>query len=462
MCRQNGKSTLIAALQICHLIFDQNRFHNQVHGVFYSNKWDQAYDLFKKAKDMIEDCKLTDKLGLITYKNYITDVSRRNQIKPIPSNSQTVDGMRITMLAGDEIATSQSSNLSLVLKSGIIQNKNTLEFLITTASINRNTSYGFTIYNDYKKQLLAGTVPDHCLPMIFEPNEKDKPGDLIAWKRANPLLTAGVFKSHEFRQAYIDSKKSFDEAVNFKTKILNQYDSSSDRFVSDADIDRAMLKEPYEFDKNEQVFIGIDDTLKKDLGAITLLQRKGRIFYVDTIFFSTIQRINHMTKHVRSPFYINGVKEGKLIPMGDTVKDGEKLVAYLQKQYIDVYDMSIEKATYDNTSFSAGLFNDLKERFEDLFCTDTTIAKTKMATSMVWSLFVSGKIKINPNSLMRYSLSCGYYKTSGAGNMQLERKDITREDDGLKSLVYAFSGAFNSRLDFFLEEFGNVEQQTNE
>ena len=452
--RQNGKSLLIAALQICHLIFDRERFKNQINGIFYSSSYKQAHDLYKKAFTMIKDADLEKFLGLQCLQSYIRDYSERNILKPITTSFKTADGMRSTFLAGDEVATARNSNLSLVLKSGIIQKKNAIEMLITTASTDSNSSYGYSIYSEYKKQLESGTVPEHCLPMIFEPNEKDKPDNPLTWKRANPLLTAGVFKEHEFRQAYIDSEKSIEEGVSFKTKTLNQYASSSDSFLEDEEITDAIQSEPYTFNPLKQVFIGIDDTIKKDLGAITILQFNDGLWYADTTFFAPRTRIDHMVKRVRSPYYVKAYKEGKLVAMGDSIKDSNLLMDYFKNNYINKYDTVIKKIVYDNASFSADVFNELKSKFASKFCTDTIVSKTRMATHMTQSVFKKRQIKINPNSMMRYSLSCGYYTIGAAGYMQIVRKDLSRENDGLMSLLYAYSGVFASNIRFYLDQFG--------
>ena len=126
--RQNGKSTLISCVMLCHMIFDAKRFNNAILGIFYSATFQQALDLYAKAVRMLKDSKLDKPLGLLCHKEQIIDTDRRNELRPITSAYSSADGARATMLAGDEIATHKNSKLSLVLKSGIDKTKMLLSY----------------------------------------------------------------------------------------------------------------------------------------------------------------------------------------------------------------------------------------------------------------------------------------------------------------------------------------------
>ena len=173
------------------------------------------------------------------------------------------------------------------------------------------------------------TLSDHALPLIFEPNEGDKADDPLTWKRANPLLADNIFQMEGYRTAYEDSQKGLEEQINFKIKILNQYEAGSDSYLSIDQIDDAMLEERIDMDPNIYCWVGIDDTIRKDLGAITTIQLREGIWYVDTKFFSTHKRIDYMTRVRRLAIYIKAVEDGDLIPMGNETKDSDMLMKYI-------------------------------------------------------------------------------------------------------------------------------------
>ena len=252
--RQNGKSVFVGAWAICHFILDTELFNNQILGIFYSNNFEQAHTLFSKASRMIKEAGLDKSFSIKTMKNVITDPRRFNRLEPITSNHKTSDGKRCTAIFGDEIATAKNSKLALILRSGIVQNVNAMEVLITTASTDLDKSFGYQLHEGYKTALEANEVDDHCLPLIFEPDVNDEASNPLAWSKANPLLADGVFSISGYEKAYQDSNKGWDEQINFKTKILNQYAASSDSFLDNREIDDAMLKEPLEFDKGIDVY----------------------------------------------------------------------------------------------------------------------------------------------------------------------------------------------------------------
>ena len=138
--------------------------------------------------------------------------------------------------------------------------------------------------------------------------------------------------------------------------------------------------------------------------------------------------------------------------MGVETKDGKKLMAYLHKNYVEKYDLALVRMTYDNVAYSADLLNAFKDRYGDLMCTDTTPQKTRISIGMVKGWFMRREIRINPNALMAYSLSCSNYRITPAGYLQLVRDESKREDDGCKSLIYAVSGMIASNPSFYFEK----------
>ena len=452
--RQNGKSVFVGAWGICHFVFDLEKFHNQILGIFYSNNYDQAHALYSKASRMLQDSGLDRELSLKVGAKGITDESKRNFLQPITSNHRTADGKRCTAIFGDEVATARNSKLALVLRSGIEQNANAMEVLITTASTDLDKSLGYKLHDGYKNALEHKEVADHCLPLLFEPDPNDKMDDPLTWAKSNPLLADGVFSIKGYEQAYQDSNKSWDEQISFKTKILNQYVANSDSYLDDKEIQDAMLPEPLGFRMDKDVYIGIDDTLRKDLGCITMIQERDGIWYVDSKFFATNKRIDYHTKIIRSSTWYDALSDGHVIPMGQEQKDSDMLMSYLKEHYLTKYDRRIRKIEYDAVSYSAKLMNDMRRKYGEVFGVDTYPAKTKLAVNMCKSLFIRREIKINPNPLMAHSLGVMKSKMTNAGYEMLVRDEVNRADDGGKSLVYAMSGVIAVDPDFYLDKFG--------
>ena len=211
-----------------------------------------------------------------------------------------------------------------------------------------------------------------------------------------------------------------------------------------------MLATPYKFDPEVPCFMGIDDTVKKDLGCLVYIQFVEGILYVESKFFAPQKQTDLMIRQVRSCTYEEAVKTGGLVVMGDEAKDSDMLMELID----DIGKrLSFLKIEYDNADYSSSHLDEYKKKFGEVFGTDTTPSKTRIATSKLRGLFMRRKIKINPNPLMRYSLSCGRYRISNAGYLQIARENEARENDGLMALLYAFSGIISADLPFFLDKF---------
>lgn len=195
--RKNGKTTLMAALELYMLIADREGAP-QIYNVATSK--DQAslgygaavrmYKLSKRMKKLL-------RVGIVKERaqDGIINDSNLGYITALSSNTTHLDGLDVHCGVIDELSALRVRDVFDLVRQGMGSRSNPMLISITTNGFVRNNI--FDSEYDYAAKWLAGDVDDdRFLGFIYELDDRDEYEDEAAWPKANPGL--GTIKKLEY------------------------------------------------------------------------------------------------------------------------------------------------------------------------------------------------------------------------------------------------------------------------
>lgn len=212
VARKNGKTSLVAALELYMLVAD-GEGSPQIYNT--ATNLDQATLGFNAAYKMVRQSgeiaahvkKRTDQLYCDMSFGYI---------KPLASNTGTLDGLDVHCGVLDEIHAMKDRDIYDLLKQGTAARVQPLIIQITTNGFVRGAIFDDQ-YN-YAAKLLDGDVEDdRFLPWIYELDERDEWKVEKAWGKANPGL--GTIKSKDYLR---NSVKKAKQDKSYKPTVMTK------------------------------------------------------------------------------------------------------------------------------------------------------------------------------------------------------------------------------------------------
>lgn len=267
--RKNGKSSLAAAIELYMLMAD-GEGAPQIYNV--ATKKEQAELAFNAAlKMMRQSKKLLHHLNKRNEDIYCP--SNMGFIKPLSSNTGSLDGLDVHCAVLDEVAAMKDRDLYDLIKQGMSAREQPLLLQISTNGFVRGGI--FDSQYDYAKQWLDGEITDErFLPFIYELDDRDEWKDEKCWVKANPGL--GTVKKLEALRGYVQKAK--DDPSFRPTVMTKDFNLPENTAVAWLDFDEAVNEET--FDWREMGFryciVGFDASDTIDLTAAqALMMRPG-------------------------------------------------------------------------------------------------------------------------------------------------------------------------------------------
>ena len=198
--RKNGKTTETSCIELDMLVND-GEGSPQIYNIATAR--DQAKLGFDACHKMQQQSPLLQKY----IRKRATDLYyQRNlgYIKPLASNTNSLDGLDIHCGVIDELAAIKNRDLYDLVKQGMGARRQPLLFCITTNGFVRNGI--FDAQYQYAADILSGKIKnEHFLPFIYELDSPDEWDNEDAWIKANPGL--GTIKSLDFLRECVQKAK---------------------------------------------------------------------------------------------------------------------------------------------------------------------------------------------------------------------------------------------------------------
>lgn len=260
IARKNGKTALIAALVLCHLVGPEAVPNGEVFSA--ANDREQASQVFKVAAQMVRaDPDLSMMLKVVDSTKVISCYSNGSFYKAMSAEAGTKHGLNPTVVIFDELAQAKSRELYDVLDTSMGARAEPLFITISTQSndpehiLSKLIDDGLNAKDPTTVCHLYAVPDDH--PDIFSPK---------AWKLANPAL--GDFRSLKDFKALADRAKRMPaEEPKFRNLYLNQRYNAASPLISRKDW--KACEGGADLVDGEDVYLALDCASTNDLGALT-------------------------------------------------------------------------------------------------------------------------------------------------------------------------------------------------
>lgn len=187
--RKNGKSELVAALAIYHLIGD-GEMGAKVYGAAYDRG--QARVIFDVAAQMVRnDPELLRRIKVTSSRSTMGHLRSASVYQAISKESANKHGLNASAILIDEYHTFENNELFTVLTTSQSARSQPVRIIITTAGEMKRKGKITPAYERHRyaeKVMKDPDIDPTFLPIIFCADKDDDPFAKETWKKANPAL----------------------------------------------------------------------------------------------------------------------------------------------------------------------------------------------------------------------------------------------------------------------------------
>ena len=437
--RKNGKTTLLAAINLYMLIGD-GEGAPECYNIATAR--DQAMKGFTECLNMVRQSPLLAK-HIRKRQSDLYCPLNLGYLKALASNTNSLDGLNVHNAIIDELAAIKNRDIYDLMKQAMssISRKQPMLWCITTNGFVRNSI--FDSQYEYASGVINGKIrDDRFLPLIYEldsKNEWDKPE---MWIKANPGL--GTIKSEKELTDFVEKAKS-DPAfkATVMVKDFNMIENDTAAWLS---WDQLNNEETFEYSKGGFSYLigGMDAADSVDLNAakaICMRPEDDRLYILQKYWIPERKLEEMKNRHSKddAPYdiwYNRGLLE--VVP-GNKVNKRVFLDWFLELQ--DVYDIYPLYIGYDPWHIDDSLLL----QFQNAFGKNAMIPVRQGAATLSAPMkelaadFDTKRIIYNNHPIDKYCLVNTYVKTDINGNIQPDKGRNERlRIDGTAALLDAY------------------------
>jgi phage terminase large subunit-like protein len=266
--RGNGKSTLLAALSLWHLLTRPN-----ARIAVGAASREQASVLFDIAREMASYPEIAKRVT-ITRREIRTDTG---WIKVVSSDGPKQHGLILTLAIVDELHAHRNDELYLAFRTGLMKVPDSQMWTITTAGIGEESALGSLRARarklpDIKRKgpFTYATGPNFGM-MEWALSETADIDDMQAAKSVNPASWMTVEKLVEQREAVHE--------IAFRRYHLNQWVAAQAPWIT-GDVWDTCSDEP-EIPEGSEVILGVDASIRHDTTCVAMVRRVRDIYHAE-------------------------------------------------------------------------------------------------------------------------------------------------------------------------------------
>lgn len=262
IARKNGKTTLIAALVLVHLVGPESIKNGEIYSA--ANERDQAALVFKVCRQIIEaDDELSQYCEILSSTKTIRATFNGSIYRAISKESGTKHGFNPTVVIYDELSQSKNRQLYDVLDTSMGARREPLFFVISTQSNDPQH-----ILSQLIDDGLRGNDPAILCHLYSVPEDTKDVFDEKCWGQANPALDD--FRSLEdMRTASRQAQRLPSFESSFRNLFLNQRINLESPLISRSEW--TACESENSLGLGEKIYLGLDLSSTTDLCALVAI-----------------------------------------------------------------------------------------------------------------------------------------------------------------------------------------------
>lgn len=429
IARKNGKSALIAALMLAHLVGPEAVQNAQL--VSGAMSRDQAALVFNLAAKMVQLSPLLSKeIRIVPSGKRLIGLPLNTEYRALAADGKTAHGLSPVLAILDEVGQVRGSQSDFVDAITTSQGAHAAPLLLVISTQAASDADLLSIWLDDAK---ASKDPRIVCHLYAAPEGCDLL-DESAWTAANPALDE--FRSRD------DLAEQMKQAVRMpsmgnsvRNLLLNQRVSTDAPFVS-PDVWKENAAEPEPFDG--PVFGGLDLSARNDLTALVLAGKVGGVWQARSFFWTPQQGLHDRAKRDRAPYDLY-VEQGFLRATPGATVDYEVVAAEiaeiagdidLQAIAFDRWRIDLLQKELDRLGVSLPLVP-FGQGFKDM----------SPALDTLEAELLNGRIAHGMHPVLTMCAANATTVRDPAGNRKLDKTRATGRIDGMVALAMAMGAA---------------------
>lgn len=275
--RKNGKSGLIAALLLAHLVGPEAVQNSQIISGAMSR--DQAALVFELAKKMIQlSPDLSKLVRIVPSGKRLIGLARNVEYKALAAEGSTAHGLSPVLAILDEVGQVKGPRSDFVDAITTAQGAHATPLLIAISTQAPSDADLFSVWLDDAETSGDPRIVSH----VYRAPDDCDVEDEVGWKAANPAL--GLFRSlDDLAEQAKQAKRMPAAEAAFRVLCLNQRVEMDNPFVSKA-VWQSCIGEVAVFD-GLPVYAGLDLSACNDLTALVMVAPSDGLFHVKPTFW---------------------------------------------------------------------------------------------------------------------------------------------------------------------------------
>lgn len=296
VARKNGKTGLIAALVLAHLIGPEAVQNTQI--VSGAMSRDQAALVFSLASKMVQlSPELAPLVRIVPSGKRLIGIARNVEYKALAADGQTAHGLSPVLAVLDEVGQIRGPRSDFVDAITTSQGAHANPLLIVISTEAANDADLFSVWLDDAESSKDPRIVSHVYkaPMDCELTDKS------AWKAANPAI--GTFRSaDDVREQAERASRMPSFEPTFRNLILNQRVELVSPFISRSIWTLNSMEPDASVFYKSRVYAGLDLSAKNDLTALVIVAFGDGKWHVRPIFWTPAKGLRDRAKTDRAPY----------------------------------------------------------------------------------------------------------------------------------------------------------------
>lgn len=431
VARKNGKTALVAAMCLYHLIADGE---NNAQVILSATSAKQAKICFDMCSNFLKPLDVNGKF-FKRYRDTIKFDATTSSLHIVAADASKLDGYNASAFVCDELHEFPDGSVFNVLESSQGMREQPLGICITTAGFNLS-SFCYEMRSSMVEILYNKKQDDSQFAIIYTLDKEDDYDNEDVWQKSSPNLGVTVKKDY-LRQQAQQAKNNPTLLTSYLTKLQNIWLSSSEEWISSNYIMKSQHKFNYSDFEEPFAYLGVDLGATSDLTCISCMIPYEDKFYFRNYYFLPSECLN---TNPNRELYRLWKQQGNLIVTPGNVTDYDAVLNELMKLNDEIQIVQLTYDSWNATQFAISA----TENGLPLVPFSQSIASLNRPTKELARLIMSGKVVMYDNPIDRFCFQNVVIKRDYNDNERPTKESYNNKIDGTVAMIMALGGYLTS------------------
>jgi phage terminase large subunit-like protein len=431
--RKNGKSSLIAALLLAHLVGPEAAANSQI--VSGARSRDQAALVFELARKMVAlSAGLRPLVRVVPSGKRLIGLARNVEYRALAAEGTTAHGLSPVLAILDEVGQVRGPQDAFIDAITTAQGAHAAPLLIAISTQAPSDTDLFSVWLDDARTSSDPRIVSH----VYEAPKDCDLNDEDAWRAANPAL--GVFRSlDDVREQAAQAARMPSFESTFRVYTLNQRVEARSPFVSRSVwVANEGDAEPY---NGAPVSLGLDLSSVADLTALVACWRGSERLQVRCWFWTPELTVHDRSRRDRVPYDV-WVREGHLLTTPGAAIDYDHVARTLLEAVSEFEVASLQFDRWRMDQFRGAL---QRQGADDQFLSlmrpfGQGFASMGPALDMLERELLAEHVSHGMHPVLTMCAANAVVSRDPAGNRKFDKQRATGRIDGMVALAMAIAG----------------------